>query len=96
MVNRSGPCNGGVNPINSGHNDGISVDPLEVMFVKVKRPFKEAEWPNVATAIKFSEWSQLLAEQEQRAAAGLGPSDRWLEALAANNIKVRSKLHSRC
>lgn len=28
-------CNGGMNPLQPGFNDGQSVDPLEVMFVKV-------------------------------------------------------------
>ena len=29
-------CNAGLNPIPQGFNDGINLDPLEVMFVKVR------------------------------------------------------------
>jgi hypothetical protein len=29
-------CNGELNPLQPGFNDGISVEPLEVMFIKVR------------------------------------------------------------
>ena len=30
-------CNGELNPLQPGFNDGINVEPLEVMFIKVRR-----------------------------------------------------------
>ena len=42
-----------------GWNGGINVDPLEVMFVKVKGFQRAAGWPHVKTAIKFDEWMRL-------------------------------------
>lgn len=78
------PCNAGRSALDfSGANDGVNVDPLEVMFVKVKKRMRS--WPHVATAIKFSHWTRLADEHARRATAGLRPSDSWLDALAAKS-----------
>ena len=34
----------------------LAVDPLEVMFIKVKGSMRAAAWPHVATAAKFDQW----------------------------------------
>lgn len=39
------------------------VDPLEVMFIKVKASMRAANWPHVAAAVKFDQW---LAASGQR------------------------------
>lgn len=65
-------CNAAYDPVYSdGWNGGINVDPLEVMFVKVKGFQRAAGWPHVRTAIKFDEWMRLQPG---------GPE--WLQAMA--------------
>jgi hypothetical protein len=44
---RAGACNANRNPVQPSFYDGISVDPLEVLFVKVKGSMRQAEWPHV-------------------------------------------------
>ncbi|KAL4439936.1 hypothetical protein ABPG75_002937 [Micractinium tetrahymenae] len=83
-----GPCNGGANPLPAGHNDGIDIDPLEVLFVKVKSKMRAAGWTAVQQAVKLSEWARLADKQAARAGAGLPPSAAWLAALAASNRTV--------
>ena len=79
-------CNGELNPLQPGFNDGVSVDPLEVMFVKVKAAMRAAgNWPHVTAAVKYAQWLQLQArEAAARAAGASGPSQAWLDAIAAN------------
>lgn len=40
-------CNAGRNPIQEAFYDGVNVDPLEVLFVKVKASMRDARWPHV-------------------------------------------------
>lgn len=40
-------CNAGRNPIQESFYDGVNVDPLEVLFVKVKASMRDARWPHV-------------------------------------------------
>ncbi|KAK9848558.1 hypothetical protein WJX84_002458 [Apatococcus fuscideae] len=56
-------CNSRVNPQGEGYYDGISLDPLEVMFVKFKRVLVQNKWANVIQAGKYHEW---LTEQDTR------------------------------
>lgn len=49
-------CNGGMNPYLEFMNDGISLDPLEVVFVKVKAHFIDLGWSYARTAIKHDKW----------------------------------------
>ncbi|KAL4425923.1 hypothetical protein ABPG75_009939 [Micractinium tetrahymenae] len=66
-------CNGAYDPVaHTGWNAGINVDPLEVMFVKIKGYQRAAGWPHVQTAIKFAEWMRLQPG-----------SPEWLPAVAA-------------
>lgn len=48
-------CNRGTSPIIPGQNDGISIDPLEVMFVKVKE--KQLSWESTVRALKYTDMS---------------------------------------
>lgn len=50
------PCNEGLNPLQPGFNDGLDIDPLEVMFVKVKASMLAAGWPHAAKAALIDEW----------------------------------------
>lgn len=69
-----------------GFNDGINVEPLEVMFIKVKAAMRAAgNWPHVTTAVKYAEWLQLhTAEAARRAKGASGHSVALLESVAAN------------
>lgn len=49
-------CNGGINPLQLSAYDGINVDPLEVMFVKVKASMQAAGWGHVVQAAKYDAW----------------------------------------
>jgi len=51
-------CNADMNPIQPGFYDGTDVDPMEVMFVKVKSAFLEADppWPSAMRAHRLSIW----------------------------------------
>jgi len=53
-------CNGDLNPIQPGFYDGTDVDPMEVMFVKVKSAFLEAvpPWPSAARARQLALWKE--------------------------------------
>ncbi|KAK9808001.1 hypothetical protein WJX73_002333 [Symbiochloris irregularis] len=55
---QSNACNGGLNPIQWGFYDGIDVNPLEVLFIKVKKSMHEAGWGHVQQAVKYDLWSQ--------------------------------------
>lgn len=44
---RARGCNAGRNPIQDSFYDGINVDPLEVLFVKVKASMRDAKWSHV-------------------------------------------------
>lgn len=47
-------CNQRRNPIPEHAYDGISIHPLETLFIKVKSRFKE--WDNVHSALQYSAW----------------------------------------
>lgn len=44
------------------------MDPLEVMFIKVKASMRVAAWPQVAMAVKYDQW---LAASQQHSPAVL-------------------------
>ena len=74
------PCNGGMNPIQPGFNDGISIEPMEVMFVKVKAAMLAAgNWPSVNTAVKYAQWIQLT---DAHKAAAQSDSSAWSSGAA--------------
>lgn len=85
-------CNGELNPLQPGFNDGVNVEPLEVMFIKVKAAMLAAgNWPHATTAVKYAKWARLAADEAARAAAGArSASPRWLAAIAANEWPHKS------
>jgi hypothetical protein len=83
-------CNEDMNPIQPGFYDGTDVDPTEVMFVKVKSAFLEAEWPSAVRAHRLSLWRE---ERGDPVAASHNDAVRRLEALAAS---YRSTKNASC
>lgn len=49
-------CNARVNPYAQHYYDGLSVSPMEVMFVKVKGFLLNNNWDYVKTAQKYGQW----------------------------------------
>ena len=74
-------CNADLNPIQPGFYDGTDVDPMEVMFVKVKSAFLEAvpPWPSAVRAHRLSLWKE---ERGDPAAAAHNEVVPRLEALS--------------
>lgn len=82
-------CNGGLSPLQPGFNDGLSVEPMEVMFVKVKAAMRAAgNWPHAAAAVKYASWLEAqdreAAVARQAGRGGAPPSQAWLDSLSAN------------
>jgi hypothetical protein len=53
---RNWRCNAGYSPYAEHHYDGLSVEPLEVVFVKVKSYLLNLQWTGPQKAVKFDEW----------------------------------------
>lgn len=85
-------CNGELNPLQPGFNDGINVEPLEVMFIKVKASMRAAgNWPHVTTAVKYGDWLALhTSEAKRRAAGATSPSVALLESVVANEWPAKT------
>lgn len=85
-------CNGELNPLQPGFNDGINVEPLEVMFIKVKAAMRAAgNWPHVTTTVKYAEWLTIQAGDAARRAAGAGgTSAAVLESVAGNEWPAKT------
>lgn len=62
--------------------DGVSVDPLEVMFVKLKSYMITSEISFSKKALKYQHW------QQQVCLAGRGENCRWLSMVAFSTIGV--------
>ena len=45
-----------VNPYGENYYDGISLNPFEVMFVKVKGVLLQNDWSYARVAKKYDEW----------------------------------------
>jgi hypothetical protein len=65
-------CNSDESPYKESHYDGINVDPLEVLFVKVKEQLLELRYGATLKAEKYDAWSANAAA----AAASLTPKQR--------------------
>ena len=72
------PCNEGLNPLQPHFNDGIDVNPFEVMFVKVKAAFLEAGWSHAASAATFAEWTDAVTQGGDQALLAV-QRNRWFE-----------------
>lgn len=67
-------CNGGLNPLQPSFNDGIDVNPFEVLFIKVKESFLKGEgWVHAKAATRIAEWYTDSMPFER---------NRWLEGPA--------------
>lgn len=53
---RNWKCNGGENPYLEFQNDGVSIQPLEVMFVKIKARHLDTGWTSQLNALKLQHW----------------------------------------
>jgi len=51
-------CNMQINPATQYMYDGISLNPLEILFIKVKQLHVEAEWAQALSAVKYDEWKR--------------------------------------
>ena len=72
-------CNGDLNPLQPGFYDGTDVEPMEVVFIKVKEAFLRADWPSATKAEKLSMWKEetmVLNETDKFIAAS---ANDWLE-----------------
>ncbi|KAK9810073.1 hypothetical protein WJX72_004380 [[Myrmecia] bisecta] len=49
-------CNQGFSPYAEHHYDGLSMDPLEVVFVKVKSYLLDLKWTGSTKAAKYDRW----------------------------------------
>ncbi len=67
-----------MNPQGEGYYDGISLDPLEVMFVKFKRVLVQNKWANVLQARKYHEWmsSQVSSHDQENCSYLESPAGR--------------------
>ena len=45
-----------VNPYGENYYDGITIDPFEVIFVKVKELLLERDWSYAVHAAKYDKW----------------------------------------
>ena len=56
-LKRNHDCNQNVNPFPQLMYDGITINPLETLFVKTKSLHLKANWVNVVQAHKYTQWS---------------------------------------
>ena len=49
-------CNAGFSPYAENHYDGLSIEPLEAVFVKVKSYLLDLQWTGPSKAVKFDQW----------------------------------------
>lgn len=58
---RNWACNKKANPYGEHYYDGISLNPFEVLFVKVKEKVVQNEWSFAMEAIKYGQWMEQQA-----------------------------------
>mmetsp|Transcript_3206 Transcript_3206/g.9295 ORF Transcript_3206/g.9295 Transcript_3206/m.9295 type:complete len:532 (-) Transcript_3206:1175-2770(-) len=72
-------CNADESPYKESHYDGINVDPLEVMFVKVKDPLLELRYTSSIKATTYDRWSTAVVpasrEVQSRTGRGIMPRE---------------------
>lgn len=59
-------CNAATNPYVDMHYDGISFNPYEVMFVKVKGILMGLGWSSMQYAVKYGQWMDQQADTSSR------------------------------
>lgn len=63
-------CNARVNPYGENYYDGITIDPFEVVFVKVKDLLLERDWSYAVHAAKYDLWLQVQEKDRLSAITG--------------------------
>lgn len=89
-------CNGDLNPLQPGFYDGTDVDPMEVMFVKVKDPFLKAGWPSATKAEKLSMWKIETRIENQTDQIILASANDWLTSKVEKLIQDAKKRTMSC
>jgi hypothetical protein len=71
LAGAGGACNAGFNPLLPGSHDGVDLEPLEALFVKVKGVQLEVGWPSARSAVARARWARAARAPapEARAAA---------------------------
>jgi len=72
-------CNGDLNPIQPGFYDGTDIDPMEVMFVKVKGSFLEAGWASATRAERLSTWKYEATSGNATEHILVASQNNWLD-----------------
>lgn len=54
-------CNKQANPYGEFYLDGVSLNPFEVLFVKVKERVVQSDWSFALQAVKYTEWMEAQA-----------------------------------
>lgn len=86
---RAKGCNAGQNPIQDFFYDGISIDPLEVLFVKVKASMRDATWSHVMQALKYDEWQRMSLTGTSDRMASI-KNNGWTKLLASKVEDAKS------
>ncbi|KAK9803174.1 hypothetical protein WJX72_009038 [[Myrmecia] bisecta] len=84
-------CGAMLNPQQDGLYDGIALNPLEVMFVRVQQPLVVGEWVSAKQATKYHEWTRADRSPEATDIT----SNEW-GALYAKQIKQMRERGSAC
>ena len=67
-------CNAGFSPYAENHYDGLSIEPLEAVFVKVKSYLLDLQWTGPSKAVKFDEWQ---TAQDSGSMSDIVSSNAW-------------------
>lgn len=89
-------CNGDLNPLQPGFYDGTDVDPMEVMFIKVKSAFLDTRWPSATKAEKLSIWKMETITGNETEQIILASANDWLETRVKKIEKDAKKRGMSC
>lgn len=67
-------CNAGFSPYAENHYDGLSIEPLEAVFVKVKSYLLDLQWTGPSKAVKFDQWQ---TAQDAGSISDVVSSNEW-------------------
>lgn len=88
-------CNAVLNPLQPYFYDGTDIDPMEVMFVKVKDSFLKAGWNSAVRAAHISSWiyEESLPHSDRLIAIS---SNAWLDSKMQGEIDKATMLGHKC
>eukprot|EP01023_Acetabularia_acetabulum_P067271 TRINITY_DN9240_c0_g1_i4.p1 TRINITY_DN9240_c0_g1~~TRINITY_DN9240_c0_g1_i4.p1 ORF type:complete len:416 (-),score=42.65 TRINITY_DN9240_c0_g1_i4:643-1866(-) len=84
-------CNQQINPTGLFSYDGISIHPLEALFVKVKDKFAFNRWSNLHMAFKYDDWMQQSGNYKRQAIS----TNEWTDDPAAVKVPLILALERR-